>query len=153
MQVRIVEARHHEVALQVDQLCLVTLELLQVRQLSDRLNAVAAHCNGLRSNDRTECPFGWHARVHIPVHEYDVGLWPCRLITRCLRHAHHYASNRKYKCSAQACSSSQAHSPTPASANIVSKILFSANSRPFESNHSWRVCARRLSRHRRSPQP
>ena len=36
---------------------------------------------------------------------------------------------------------SKLHSPTPASAIIVSKIRFNPNSRPLESNHSCKVCA------------
>ena len=74
MQVSIVEPWHHEMAIQIDHLRLVAFELLQIGNLAHRQNAIAADRDGFCANDRIKGTLGRDARVHVGVHEDDVGL-------------------------------------------------------------------------------
>src|SRR5579863_6851075 len=141
MQVGIVESGHHEMSAKIDHLRLRSLQLFNVESLSDRLDAVAANRNGFFAKDGTESAVGRHSRIDIAVDEYDVGLrlgvgrW-CGVLT----HAGRDANDATKDCT-KACLHGQIHSPTPASASMVSRIRFNASSRPLQSNHSCKVCA------------
>src|SRR2546423_5444914 len=143
MQVRIVEPGHDEVSFKVDDLGVGSLQLLEFNRFANRLNTVAAYRNSLHAQNRAERRISGHARINIRVHENDVRLRRGRSscsrsgTLRCTWHAH--GSEQTYGNYETPVPSH--HSPTPASANMVSNMRFNPNSRPLESNHSCKVCA------------
>src|SRR5215470_1109599 len=128
---RVVETGQDELPAKVDHLRLRTFQFKKISTIANREYAISAHRDRLGALNRAE-PRGHHdARIHISVHEDDIGLGLGGLLLR----IHHT------DCSQQSDRRSNVHSPTPASASIVSRILFKPSSRPLQSNHSCNVCA------------
>src|SRR5450631_2251727 len=128
---------------EVDDLRLRPFQLVNVHDLPDGLNAVAAHGNCFLAQNRTERRIGGHAGIHVGVREDEVGLGlgVGRGRSGLLRETLRRTQNGTQHGTPQTHPQSKHHSPTPASAIIVSKIRFRPNSRPLESNHSCNVCA------------
>src|SRR4029077_1198262 len=139
VQMRVVETGHGEMSAEIDDLCLRAFEFFQVESFADGKDAVSLHRNGFLPLDGSELSIGGHARVDVGVNKNDIGLGPgvgCGSAglphTRGRENANeHNASQTRLAC--------QTHSPTPASASMVSRMRFSPSSRPLESNHSCSV--------------
>jgi hypothetical protein len=61
-------------AVQIDHLRLLAFEFLQIGKFANRQNAIAADRDGLFTNNGLKGTLGRDARVHVSVHEDDVGL-------------------------------------------------------------------------------
>src|SRR5579872_6400439 len=140
MQVGIVEPWHDEMPAQIDDFGLRTLQLLDIESLAYGEDAVSTNGDGFFTLDVTERCIGGHAGVNVGVKKNDVGFRLCIRSpeSASLPHAHSRTTQQR-SCHYQDARSR--HSPTPASASMVSKIRFSPSSRPLESNHSCNVCA------------
>src|SRR5580658_3334743 len=153
MQVSVVESGHHKVSAEVDHLGLHPFQLFDFDGLAHCLNAIAAHRNRFFTQNRAEGRVVRHAGINVCVHENNVGLRldfgrstggsvlgqarDCDRTQQNRQTPAAYFSHQPH----QGPSCAQPHSPTPASASMVSKMRFSPSSRPLESNHSCKVCA------------
>src|ERR1700676_1366428 len=74
MEMSVVESGHYEMSTQIDHLSLRPFQLPQIGVLAHRLDATAAHRNGLLAQNRTELLVGGHTRINIRVLENNVRL-------------------------------------------------------------------------------